>query len=336
MPNLSRRELVFGAAAGALWARESASARPVNDGKFVRIGGLQQWIAIRERSSGNPAFLFLHGGPGEAMSPFLDLFDPYEADFTAAIWDQRGAGKTFGRAGRTTPGMNLEQFIQDTIEIAGYVRRRLSKERIVLIGQSWGASLGLQVAKRRPDLFYAFVGTGQPVKLELSILSQERFARVVYTAKHDRAGLEALEKFSKLPVTDPDRQFATRKLLMGAQDQKFVARETAFTGSQPPTKGNVADWIDGYLFTSDILVPKIMNKDPIDIVGFEIPLPFIVIQGSEDHITPTDVARDYFEKVHAPFKAFVKIDGHGHFAFYTNPESSLAALKQHVLPLCRS
>ena len=88
----------------------------------------------------------------------------------------------------------------------------------------------------------------------------------------------------------------------------------------------------GYTFTSDVLVPKIIGREVIDIVGFEVPLPFIVVvQGRDDRIAPTDVARDYFEKVKAPAKAFVEIRG-GHFAVYTNQQEFLTVLLQRVLP----
>lgn len=336
MVELSRRRAigVLTMAAFSLSSIRNAMASPVRTEGFISIGGLDQWIAVNGADADAPLMLFLHGGPGEAMSPFPEIFRPYQKDFTVAVWDQRGSGKTFGRTGKATPGMERAQFVQDTIEVTLNVRRRFGKKKIVLVGQSWGAALGLQVAKRRPDLFYAFVGCGQPVSLERSLLSQERYARTVLTAKDDKAGLAALDEAVKLPVTDPKRRFATRKFLFGPEDQSFLAREDAFLGPKPwPTQGPVADWVGGYTFTSDVLVPKILDKDVVDLVGYDVPLPFVVVQGKDDHITPTDVARDYFGKANAPAKAFAEIRG-GHFAFYTDPEGMLVALKKYVLPLC--
>jgi pimeloyl-ACP methyl ester carboxylesterase len=237
-----------------------------------------------------------------------------------AIWDQRGSGRTYGRNGARTPGMNPEQFILDTIDVANYLRRRLTKREVVLVGHSRGAALGLQVAKRRPDLFFAFVGCGQPVSLEKSMLSQERYARDVLSNSKDEQGLKALDEAVRLPLTDPKRRFATRKFLFGSEEQ-FLAREDAFTGPQPfPAKGQVADWVAGYSFTSEVLVPKILGNDVADIVGFDVPLPFVVVQGIDDHITPTDLAREYVAKVNAPTKAFVEIRG-GHFAVIRIPRA---------------
>ena len=52
---------------------------------------------------------------------------------------------------------------QDGVELAEYLRTHLQKDRIVLVGHSWGSFLGIHMAKQRPDLFSAYVGTGQVV-----------------------------------------------------------------------------------------------------------------------------------------------------------------------------
>jgi hypothetical protein len=73
-----------------------AAERPIDESGFVRIGGIDQWIAIQGRDIINPAIVHLHGGPAEAQSPFLNQFVPWERHFTVINWDQRGSGKTYG------------------------------------------------------------------------------------------------------------------------------------------------------------------------------------------------------------------------------------------------
>jgi hypothetical protein len=98
--------------------RSRAAARAVDETGFVRIGGIDQWVGIQGRDIRNPASLYLHGGPGEAQSPFLKEFVPWETDFTVVNWDQRGSGRTYGKNGPATPGMStpemaLERVSQD-------------------------------------------------------------------------------------------------------------------------------------------------------------------------------------------------------------------------------
>src|SRR3569623_1851480 len=98
MRRFSRRRMIQLTAGGSLLsARGALAAEPIDETGFQKIGGIEQWIAIQGQDHTNPVILFLHGGPGEAQSPFLDQFKPWARDFTVANWDQRGAGKTYGR-----------------------------------------------------------------------------------------------------------------------------------------------------------------------------------------------------------------------------------------------
>jgi len=39
--------------------------------------------------------------------------------------------------------------------------RRFGRNKIYLMGHSWGSFLGIQVAERAPDRYYAYIGMGQ-------------------------------------------------------------------------------------------------------------------------------------------------------------------------------
>ncbi|HEX4271275.1 MAG TPA: alpha/beta fold hydrolase, partial [Rhizomicrobium sp.] len=147
MTGFSRRRLVQMAAGAALFGAAPAFATgEIDESGFVKIGGIDQWIAIQGRDRTNPVILFLHGGPGEAQSPFLDQFRPWQRDFTVVNWDQRGAGKTYEKNGEAAmPAFNLDRVVNDAIEVAEYARGRLGKRKLVLMGQSTGSLLGLKV-----------------------------------------------------------------------------------------------------------------------------------------------------------------------------------------------
>lgn len=50
---------------------------------------------------------------------------------------------------------------QDGVELAELLLKSLQKDKIILLGHSWGSILGVFMVKARPDFFYAFVGTDQ-------------------------------------------------------------------------------------------------------------------------------------------------------------------------------
>jgi pimeloyl-ACP methyl ester carboxylesterase len=330
------RRTLFCAVGFSLLSIGLAGATPltVDERGFVGIGDIDQWIAIQGQDAAKPVILFLHGGPAEAQSPFLDLFQPWETDFTVANWDQRGSGKTFGRNGPSTPGMTVDRMADDAIEVAEHVRRRMGKAKIVLVGQSWGAYLGLQTIRRRPELFSAFVGTGLSVSWKATVEDGERWARQQATAAGDRASLKALDDSANLPLSDLRRLGAIARWRMSPTDLDYLKIQGAFSGPTPPQTGDAADWVAGGAFTIPKLLPAIFDID-IHKLGMDYPLPIFVIQGRDDHVVGFEAARVWLDEIKAPGKAFVAIDG-GHFACFTNPKGFVGALRQHVLPVARS
>jgi hypothetical protein len=53
--------------------------------------------------------------------------------------------------------------IADVHAVSQYLRQIFAKQRIYLIGESWGSALGIMVAQRYPQDYAAFIGSGQIV-----------------------------------------------------------------------------------------------------------------------------------------------------------------------------
>ncbi len=102
--------------------QSSVAQGRVQEAKFVTIGGIEQWITIRGQQSNLPLLLIIHGGPGDAQSPYTDVYADYEKKFIVVQWDQRGAGKTFGKYREQTPNLTIDQLVRDGIELAQYLK----------------------------------------------------------------------------------------------------------------------------------------------------------------------------------------------------------------------
>lgn len=145
-------------------ARSSGGGTRIEEAGFVTLGGIEQWVTIRGDDRSNPVLLHVHGGPGFAFSAFTAEFAPDEADYTVVQWDQRGSGCTFGRYGANTPDVTIERIARDGIELAQFLRRRLSNREIIAVGHSFGSLVGIEMVRRAPQDFAAYVGTGQFVR----------------------------------------------------------------------------------------------------------------------------------------------------------------------------
>lgn len=97
---------------------------------------------------GKPAVV-LHGGPGSGCTPgWRRYFDP--ATYRVVLFDQRGCGRSTPHAGDSTVGLtsNTTDHLIGDIE---RLREQLGIERWLVLGGSWGSTLGLAYAERFPE-----------------------------------------------------------------------------------------------------------------------------------------------------------------------------------------
>ena len=309
----------------------------IDEATYVKIGGIEQWITIRGEDLHNPVLLFLHGGPGDATNPWgYAAFRSWLKYFTVVQWDQRGAGRTFGRNGTASAStITPDRMVQDGIELSELLKKRLHKDKIVLVGHSWGSVLGFCMVKARPELFYAFVGTGQ-VAADFARSSAVAYAALVERAfrQGDFRALQELKEVGPPPYKD-GKGFAIQhkwaNLFEGADI--FLASTLGFALTAPGySVRDINDWTEGQNVSGMHLVPFFDELDR-KLLGGELAAPVFVIQGAEDYTTPTSLARTYVDALRAPRKAFATIEGGGHFAVFTKQDDFLKELRAQVLPL---
>jgi pimeloyl-ACP methyl ester carboxylesterase len=341
---LSRRDILIGAGAASLSFGSVGAASSIDEEGFAAIGGIDQWIAIRGHDRSRLPILFLHGGPCEAESPFLSVFAPWEERYVVAQWDQRGTGRTFGKNG-TSPNMTMDQLTQDTIEVTQYVLGRIKARKLILVGFSWGAGLGLNVIRRRPELFHAFVGTGQPVSGRDIFENMRSSAAARAQAAGNAQAAAELDRFTPSDFSDmaklrtfftwtapfpnpgPDWDFiGTMFGLLGTRDKPKSAAAADFFVSNPPPNDSAANPV-----CLQKLLPYSIEFDA-RAGGLELKVPYFVIQGRNDPRCSPEAAHAFVDQVHAPAKKFTAIDG-GHFACLSNPTGFLNALDSDIQSL---
>jgi pimeloyl-ACP methyl ester carboxylesterase len=312
----------------------------IDEAMFVPIGGIQQWITIRGQNRDNPVVLFLHGGPAIA-SNLMDYsaFIPWTAEFTIVQWDQRGAGKTFGSGGTSITDMTIHRMAQDGLELAELLRTRLHKDRIILVGHSWGSILGIQMAKARPDLFYAYVGTGQVVNAQRNeIVTYERTlerARVLGNS----IAIDALRRIGSPPYRSlKDIQTAGRWGQEFEGATTYTNAELASALFAPGYSLHDIYGLGGSLrvtfgsLVGNSLTGPMMSVD-LESLGPDFAVPVFVFEGPDDYITSPELAKEYIASINAPRKEFVMLEAGGHFAVVTHPAEFLTEMNSRVRPL---
>jgi pimeloyl-ACP methyl ester carboxylesterase len=310
-------------------------ATPIQETRFVTLGGIEQWITIRGAIRANPVLLIVHGGPGDAQTSLRSVYAVYEKDFTIVQWDQRGAGKTYARNPNSAP--EPERVELDGIELAHYLCDYLATKKILLLGHSWGSYLAIGMVQRRPELFAAYVGTGQVGSFRASIQAQFDFLLAKARAANDRKRVEQLEAIGKPDPSSAQKYFSwwsMRNPYMPADDAKWFKELREIARSDPAefTEEYMKTLGDGMVYSGNTTV-NAMLKTELPTTANTLKVPFFVIQGAEDMVTPVSVAVKYFNVVKAPRKKLILIKGAGHFALVTHREEFLAVLVKYVRPL---
>lgn len=339
--------LALAAAPSCGWARPTATgacsspSQRLDEAGFVRIGGIEQWVTIKGDSCAKPVILVLHGGPGDPLSPFADaIYGAWEKDFTIVQWDQRGAGKTYGRNPPAEgSGLSIEQMTSDGVAVADYLRGRLGKRKVILMGGSWSSILGIHMIKSRPELFWAYVGSSSIVRYKDN--EQAAYDRLLALARaaDDRETVARLEAIGPPPWADPHNFGILRRA-----DRKYEALKTdpAPKGWWTPaaayaTPQALADAEAGgdysYLQFVGLKGDGMFSHVDLYALGPRFKVPVFFVQGAEDLLTTPEVARRYFDSLQASPKAFVLAPRTGHDPNQAMLDAQFRVLKEDVVPL---
>jgi proline iminopeptidase len=168
----------------------------------LHIDGIDQWVTIRGRDLRNPILLILHGGPASPDMPLAWTFQSsWEDYFTVVEWDQRGTGKTYASntEAQMAPGMTIDGMTNDAAQVVDYLRKRFHKDKIFVMGHSWGSVLGVNLAQRHPDWLYAYISVGQIVNMLQNEEDGYAFALREAKAHGNADAIKELESIAPYP-----------------------------------------------------------------------------------------------------------------------------------------
>lgn len=324
-------------------ARKILAPNGVERLEKVRIGGIDQWVSIRGTDRRNPVLLYIHGGPGYVSMPMSWWFSRgWEEYFTVVQWDQRAAGKTFLLSDPATvaPTLTRERLIADVEEMAAWVRAELGKDKIFVLGHSWGSFLGLQLAERHPEWLYAYIGVGQLVD---GPESERRGWRFAIDAARREGNAEAVRELEAIaPYGAPGQTIPIRDIYV---ERKWVGY---YGGVMAYRRDNSADsdlallspdysdqeighiW-DGNKFATPYLLPGVVALDLAKTNKLAVPL--ILFEGRHDRNVNSEVAASWFDKVKAPEKQLIWFEHSGHMPMTEEPGKFLLSLVRCVRPI---
>lgn len=323
-------------------AQRIATPEGIQSLELVDVGDGKQWISIRGRNRANPVLLVIHGGPGTPTMPLSWAWQaPWEDFFTVVNWDQRGVGRNAAGADRAqlVATTSLDRIVTDGEAVIDHLRRRLGKDKVAILGFSWGSIVGVKLAQKVPQKISVYSAVGQAVgtAYEPVVLAE---AKAAAAAAGDTEGVAALAALD--PRSGPDGRFsikqaqAARKVAMrhdgmwyGHNSLAAMNEMAALSPDYGPA--DVEAFRAGAAWMAESQVARdLQTTDLRSVTRLEVPV--VVLQGRYDLATVHQAAEAWVAALSAPSKQFLTFERSSHFVMLEEPGRFLQALLTHVLP----
>ena len=292
----------------------SFAQKPVDRQEEILIGGINQFITIQSADSTLPLLLFLHGGPGGSVMPYSHKFTHrLQKHFVVVQWDQRETGRTLELNPSPVP-LTLDLFQRDTQETIDYLLRKFGREKLYLVGHSWGTALGFHIARTHPELLYAFI----PIGPMINQLESERLALVSMKEKAAKAAnAVAMAELAevKVPFETGQQLYYHRKWL---QDLSGSRRRL----SKDYVEGWSATWLPLFIEASK---ENLFQSLP------SIACPIYFLAGRRDLQTSSSITEDYYHALRAPRKDLFWLET-GHSIPSSAPSRMQEIIIEKILP----
>lgn len=303
--------------------------------EWIEINGCKQFLSIRSDGSDRPILLYLHGGPGDAALPLVSKYNSaLTENFTVAIWEQRGTGKSYYPF-REHEEITISLFLKDLYAIAEYLLDKYEQKKIYLVGHSWGSVLGLKFCQLHPEMVHAYIGCGQVVNMKKA--SRLAYEYAIQEAMKDE-NTKALNKLKSI-----DCSYSSENWL---NDLLFVTGLVVkYKGSLYGHK-NYNRFVKDFIFSREYSLTDLIHRQQGSLqsiqrlwqelmsVDFEsvttIPVPVVFVEGRHDYHVSSALAKAYFDTITTP-KEFFWFEHSCHFPQWSETEKFACVLQSVVL-----
>ena len=276
----------------------------INESFYVDINGSKQWISIYGEDKSNPVLLYLHGGPGSATSLYDYAFTRKWADaYTVVTWDQRNCGKSYDEI-QNNIELTYDLMMDDGVEMTRFLINYLQKEKINILGHSWGTYLGCNLVLSYPEYFDSYIGTGQMVDMyENEVAFREVATKWI---DEDKDSLEMLKFITPEKMTE--EYFVNRNLIMEKYGYNLMVDGTDYnllTAIIFNPYYSLLDYVK-FIKSDDSVYMNFLLSDEFNKFSLkektEYKVPYFNINGDRDYQTNYNLAQDYYDKINAPYK----------------------------------
>lgn len=302
----------------------------IQESTYIDVNGIKQYIQIRGEDVNNPVIIFVHGGPANPIA-YTSYYYQQDIENVATFiqYDQRGCGRTYYKNGCNSD-TNVDLLLEDLDGIVDYARERFQKEKVMIMGHSWGTALGSLYVLQHPEKVEAYIGLSQAINVREDKENAAKCALATEAIKGTKDEAELKELLEHWRSVSCYEELSMDKLSkMTTLSKKYIGCKGEVTGFDmfkiglfsPDMNLEDAKW---FLEVSNPEKYLSHNKEVIDYFIFQYDLrkesyhyevPVYYLCGEGDYIIHQENARKYIEQIEAPYKEFTLVKNSGHDMF---------------------
>ena len=289
----------------------------------VDINGSPQRIRLCAESTGLPPLLVVQGGPGLPMLDEVAKFQRLlnlEKDFLVGYWEQRGCGDV---SPHDTESVSLQRQVADLRAALQWLYAE-TKQRIVILGISWGATIALQAVEHERDRAKAIVAISPDLHTASSDASAHAFLQAQSVRATSRRLRRRVMKLGTPPYGDSTTYQRRATLLadLGTieRGKTFVTlfRETLFGLIRTYGVVGAVRVLRNMNLVQGKMLPDLLSLD-LFANPPRLPIPVHYVFGEQDVLSPAAVVKKLPAAIASPASSVVRLQDAGHMAHFDQP-----------------
>ncbi|HEY0858843.1 MAG TPA: alpha/beta hydrolase [Albitalea sp.] len=307
------------------------SADRVADSAQVDVGDARVHVEVHGDDAKAPLMVWLHGGPGGAARPLFRLFNgDLERHLLVAYYDQRGAGRSFDPQAPVVR-LTVAQHVADLDRVVDHLRSRYHRRRILLVGHSWGATLGMLYAKARPEKVSGVIGVAPAIAFGEQQRREYAYNLAQATRRGDRRALKELGDIGPPPYRSSAAVLRLQQVTdrhggvgLRTHNRAAIVLEGIWRGFVTP--GEIVRILRGNRRSLEVMHEELLALDlRREVSTLDVPVFFFL--GRHDRHADAELSAAYFESLRAPSKQVVWFERSAHDIPFDEP----AAFHRHVM-----
>ena len=312
----------------------------VRDSEFLSVDGAELFLLTRGADRRAPVLLWLHGGPGGAQRPLFQFFlGELEEDFVVAYWDQRGAGRSFDPAADPSL-LTIDRHVADLDVVVDHLRRRFDRSDVILVGHSWGGTLGLLYAREHPGKVSTLLGVAPLITAVASQRSAQTFVRSEATARADDEALARLRAIGEPPFDRAEEMLVLSRLTDRFGGVFHQPQNWSSVVVRGLLRGLVTPWEIRTLVRANEVTLEAMGDELLGVdLAQSVPrvdVPVLFLLGRHDRLVDARIAARYLAGLRAPFKREIWFEHSAHNVPFEEPEQFRETLVRELAPTARA